>query len=91
MSLTDKDAFILISAHKYHSRQEFLTDVERILQNCVLYNGKDSSYTQKAEALFKAAQETLEEVSEPVVQDYNLTFFNKYISISSTNKCLKLE
>lgn len=53
----------IFTAHKYHSRQEFLADVERILQNCVTYNGKDSTFTEKAEALYKAAQETLDEVS----------------------------
>lgn len=52
----------LFSAHKYHSRHEFLLDIEQILQNCVLYNGKDSPYTEKAEQLVKACRATLDEV-----------------------------
>lgn len=54
---------MLYLAHKYHSRKEFLADIERILQNCVTYNGKESSFTEKAETLYKAAQQTLDEVS----------------------------
>uniref|UniRef100_A0A1B6IXS7 Bromo domain-containing protein n=3 Tax=Homalodisca TaxID=139475 RepID=A0A1B6IXS7_9HEMI len=57
-----------VKSHKYHSRHEFLADVERILQNCVMYNGKDSTFTEKAETLYKAAQETLEEYDEHLTQ-----------------------
>ncbi|XP_054274106.1 transcription initiation factor TFIID subunit 1-like [Macrosteles quadrilineatus] len=57
-----------VKSHKYHSRHEFLSDVERILQNCITYNGKDSAFTEKAETLFKAAQETLEEYDEHLTQ-----------------------
>lgn len=39
-----------------------MSDVEKILENCVLYNGKESPFTQKAEALVKACQEMLDEV-----------------------------
>lgn len=57
-----------VKSHKYHSRQEFMSDVERILGNCVLYNGKESPFTQKAEALVKACQEMLDEYDEHLTQ-----------------------
>lgn len=53
----------VLLAHKYHNRHEFLVDVQQILENCILYNGKDSPFTQKAEQLVKIAKDTLEEVS----------------------------
>nr|XP_018902266.1 PREDICTED: transcription initiation factor TFIID subunit 1-like [Bemisia tabaci] len=48
-----------VNAHKYHSRQEFLHDIELILENCILYNGKDSSFTQQAEQLVSITKEAL--------------------------------
>lgn len=56
--------FILLFflAHKYHSRHEFLRDIEQILENCTLYNGKDSPLTNKAELLVKVCKDTLDEV-----------------------------
>lgn len=57
-----------VRSHKYHSRKDFLDDVERILNNCILYNGKESPFTQKAEALVKAAKQTLEEYDEHLTQ-----------------------
>ncbi|EFN79615.1 transcription initiation factor TFIID subunit 1 [Harpegnathos saltator] len=53
-----------VSAHKYHNRHDFLKDIEQILENCILYNGKDSSFTNKAELLVKVCKETLEEYDE---------------------------
>jgi hypothetical protein len=61
------------SAHKYHNRYEFLADIERILENCILYNGKDSTYTQKAEKMVNVCRTTLDEVSCP-----NFLTFNRY-------------
>lgn len=52
------------SAHKYHNRYEFLADIERILENCILYNGKDSTYTQKAEKMVNVCRTTLDEVMD---------------------------
>ncbi|XP_072375898.1 uncharacterized protein, partial [Diabrotica undecimpunctata] len=57
-----------VTAHKYHSRHEFLLDIEQILENCVLYNGKDSTFTEKAEILVKACKETLDEYDEHLTQ-----------------------
>ncbi|CAG9856159.1 unnamed protein product [Phyllotreta striolata] len=57
-----------VAAHKYHSRHEFLVDIEQILENCILYNGKDSTFTEKAEGLVKACKETLYEYDEHLSQ-----------------------
>ncbi|XP_056630576.1 transcription initiation factor TFIID subunit 1 isoform X2 [Diorhabda sublineata] len=57
-----------VAAHKYHSRHEYLLDVEQILENCILYNGKDSTFTEKAEILVKACKETLDEYDEHLTQ-----------------------
>ncbi|KAJ8919713.1 hypothetical protein NQ315_006241 [Exocentrus adspersus] len=53
-----------ISTHKYHSRHEFLADIEQILENCVLYNGKDSPFTEKAQQLVIACKEMLDKFDE---------------------------
>lgn len=45
-----------VSSHKYHNRKEFLSDVELILENCIAYNGKESPFTLKAEALVRACK-----------------------------------
>lgn len=57
-----------VKAHKYHNRHEFLSDIELILQNCVVYNGKDSIYTKKAETLYKVSKATLDEYDEHLTQ-----------------------
>ncbi|XP_065160409.1 transcription initiation factor TFIID subunit 1 isoform X2 [Atheta coriaria] len=57
-----------VAAHKYHSRHEFLVDVTQILENCTLYNGKDSSFTQKAEQLVAVCKATLDEYDEHLTQ-----------------------
>lgn len=51
-----------VSAHKYHSRYEFLNDINQIFLNCETYNGKESPFTLKAEAMVKACKATLAEV-----------------------------
>ncbi|XP_074028237.1 TATA-box binding protein associated factor 1 isoform X1 [Leptinotarsa decemlineata] len=57
-----------VAAHKYHTRHEFLVDIEQILENCVLYNGKDSAFTEKAEQLVKICKATLDEYDEHLTQ-----------------------
>ncbi|XP_076280408.1 TATA-box binding protein associated factor 1 isoform X2 [Lasioglossum baleicum] len=57
-----------VQAHKYHNRHEFLRDVEQILENCTIYNGKESVYTNKAEMLVKACKETLDEYDDHLTQ-----------------------
>ncbi|XP_060532389.1 transcription initiation factor TFIID subunit 1 isoform X2 [Cylas formicarius] len=57
-----------IMTHRYHNRHEFLADVQQILENCILYNGKDSPFTEKAELLVKACRAALEEFDEHLTQ-----------------------
>ncbi|XP_050296996.1 transcription initiation factor TFIID subunit 1 isoform X2 [Anthonomus grandis grandis] len=53
-----------ILSHRYRNRHDFLVDVEQILENCILYNGKDSPFTEKAEMLVKACKAALDEFDD---------------------------
>jgi len=50
------------SAHKYHSRADFLSDINLIASNCRQYNGLESTFTKQAEMLFDFTKNALEEV-----------------------------
>ena len=50
------------AAHKYHSSREFVADFELLLENCITYNGQESSFTEKAQALVDAVKATVEKV-----------------------------
>ncbi|KAG8039641.1 hypothetical protein G9C98_000370 [Cotesia typhae] len=49
-----------IEANKYHNRNEFLRDVELILENCAQFNSFESPFTRQAEALVQACKEMLD-------------------------------
>ena len=51
-----------IEKHKYHSREDFLSDFELIKNNSVRYNGPDSKYTITATQLHEAAKTGIDEV-----------------------------
>ncbi|KAH1004133.1 transcription initiation factor TFIID subunit 1 isoform X2 [Dendroctonus ponderosae] len=53
-----------ILTHRYHNRHDFQVDVEQILENCILYNGKDSPFTEKAEMLVNSCKAALDEFDE---------------------------
>ncbi|XP_061377227.1 uncharacterized protein LOC133318861 [Danaus plexippus] len=57
-----------IQAHKYHSREEFLRDIQLLVDNCRAYNGLNSQFTRQAEAVLKVTQEALEQFDEHVSQ-----------------------
>lgn len=57
-----------IITHRYHNRHDFLVDVQQILENCILYNGKDSPYTEKAEMLVHTCKAALDEYDEHLTQ-----------------------
>ncbi|XP_026488250.2 transcription initiation factor TFIID subunit 1 [Vanessa tameamea] len=57
-----------IQAHKYHSREEFLRDIQLLVDNCRAYNGINSQFTRQAEAVLKVTQEALEQFDEHVSQ-----------------------
>merc|ERR1740131_728421 len=48
-----------VKNHKYRGRQEFIRDLELIVENSVKYNGQDSSFTQKAHTLVQVEQDSL--------------------------------
>ncbi|XP_018009322.1 transcription initiation factor TFIID subunit 1 [Hyalella azteca] len=53
-----------VKNHKYHSRAEFITDFQLIHENSQVYNGPDSSYSKKAEALLQIVTESLDEYGD---------------------------
>lgn len=57
-----------IQAHKYHSREEFLRDVQLLVDNCRAYNGPNSQFTRQAEAVLKVTQDALGQFDEHVSQ-----------------------
>lgn len=57
-----------VTAHKYHNRHEFLKDIEQILQNCITYNGKESVYSKKAEAIYDVVVAQLNEYNDHLDQ-----------------------
>jgi len=48
-----------IQSHKYHSRQEFIADMELIYHNSLAFNGDNSEFTVKAKSLVDTVLETL--------------------------------
>lgn len=52
-----------IAAHKYHSRADFLADMQLIADNCEKFNGTESEFTKKAKTLLEITRSALEEVS----------------------------
>ncbi|XP_033167357.1 transcription initiation factor TFIID subunit 1 isoform X1 [Drosophila mauritiana] len=53
-----------IEAHRYHSRAEYLADIELIATNCEQYNGSDTRYTKFSKKILEYAQTQLIEFSE---------------------------
>lgn len=49
--------------HVYHSRAEYLADMELIASNCEQYNGSEAQYTSYAKKIVEYAYTQLEEVS----------------------------
>ena len=47
---------------KYHTRDEFLSDLNQIVENSITYNGPTSLFTQTAESMKQAGLKYLEEV-----------------------------
>ncbi|KAH9633342.1 hypothetical protein HF086_004056 [Spodoptera exigua] len=53
-----------IQAHKYHSRNDFLRDIQLLVDNCRAYNGPNSQFTRQAEIILKVTQEALDQMLE---------------------------
>ncbi|KPJ02831.1 Transcription initiation factor TFIID subunit 1 [Papilio xuthus] len=56
------------ATHKYHSREDFLKDVQLLVDNCRAYNGINSQFTRQAEAILKVTRESLEQFGDHVSQ-----------------------
>lgn len=54
--------YYILLAHRYHSRAEFLADIELIATNCEQYNGSESRFTKNAKHILEYARSQLEEV-----------------------------
>lgn len=52
-----------VAAHKYHSRAEFIAEIELIANNCEQYNGSESNFTKNAKLLVDFTRKALDEVS----------------------------
>ncbi|XP_016997518.2 transcription initiation factor TFIID subunit 1 isoform X3 [Drosophila takahashii] len=57
-----------IETHRYHSRAEYLADIELIATNCEQYNGSDTRYTKFAKKILEYAQTQLEGFSDHCAQ-----------------------
>lgn len=53
-----------VTAHKYHSRAEFLADIELIANNCEQYNGSEAEYTKNAKKILQYATFALSEFND---------------------------
>ncbi|XP_017847616.1 transcription initiation factor TFIID subunit 1 isoform X2 [Drosophila busckii] len=53
-----------IEAHAYHSRAEYLADIELIAANCEQYNGSEAQYTKYAKTMVMYAQSQLLEFAD---------------------------
>lgn len=56
----------LISAHKYHTRNEFIADIELIASNCEQYNGNESNFTKQARLMVDFTKQALDEVKKKI-------------------------
>lgn len=73
-----KTNFVIL-AHRYHSRYDFLADIELIASNCEQYNGSDSCFTKNAKTILEYARSQLKEVSTKSTN--NFTYFSIIIRI----------
>ena len=48
--------------HQYHTREQFLTDLNQVVENSITYNGPSSSFTQTAEKMKSTGVQALDEV-----------------------------
>ena len=53
-----------IQYHKYHSRQEFINDLQLIYRNSRAFNGENSELTKNARVLVDTARDTLADFAE---------------------------
>ncbi|XP_030565091.1 transcription initiation factor TFIID subunit 1 isoform X2 [Drosophila novamexicana] len=57
-----------IENHTYHSRADYLADIELIATNCEQYNGSEAQYTKFAKKMVEYAHSQLEEFADHCAQ-----------------------
>uniref|UniRef100_A0A182J0C7 Transcription initiation factor TFIID subunit 1 n=1 Tax=Anopheles atroparvus TaxID=41427 RepID=A0A182J0C7_ANOAO len=57
-----------VASHKYHSRADFLADLQLIADNSEQYNGPDANFTKQARQMVEAARNELETMEHKVAQ-----------------------
>ena len=57
-----------VSKHMYHTRDDFLNDIDLIHKNSVQFNGPNSEYTHKAQKILDVTKEALISYSEYLTQ-----------------------
>lgn len=53
---------------RYHSREEFLADLNQIVENSTLYNGPNSSFTSAAQRMLKSCFDLLAEKEDKLMR-----------------------
>lgn len=49
-----------VATHKYHSRADFLQDIQLIADNCETYNGAEANFTKQAKTMVEAVKRALD-------------------------------
>ena len=57
-----------VSKHIYHTRDDFLNDIDLIHKNSIQFNGPDSEYTHKAQKILDVTKEALISYSDYLTQ-----------------------
>ncbi|KFB52614.1 AGAP003882-PA-like protein [Anopheles sinensis] len=57
-----------VASHKYHSRADFLADLQLIADNSEQYNGPEANFTKQARQMVEAARKELETMEHKVAQ-----------------------
>lgn len=73
-----------VAAHKYHSRAEFIADIELIASNCEQYNGTESSYSKQARTLVDFTTQALDEFGDHCAQlEKNIALVQERVKIEA--------
>ncbi|XP_035795589.1 transcription initiation factor TFIID subunit 1-like isoform X3 [Anopheles albimanus] len=57
-----------VASHKYHSRADFLSDIQLIADNSEQYNGSEANFTKQARQMVEATRQALDCMDEHVAQ-----------------------
>ncbi|XP_052869820.1 transcription initiation factor TFIID subunit 1 [Anopheles cruzii] len=57
-----------VASHKYHSRADFLADIQLIADNSQQYNGPDANFTKQARQMVEATRQALDTMDDHVAE-----------------------